>query len=164
MWRFSAQSGKMPYPFQFPFFNDEIISESPVSLEILGANCFYVCGSLSSVTFESESKFSRIEKKAFFLHRLKSWVRGASLAEDPRCSLARCSARPNRGHNSGLIRELPEIAPKFWSGLPLLNQTFQRLLRAATINFICSSGRKIMLLHSVPEFSFPTPMISFTSF
>jgi hypothetical protein len=35
------------------------------SVEVLGANWFYECRSLSLVAFESESKLSRIENAAF---------------------------------------------------------------------------------------------------
>jgi hypothetical protein len=37
----------------------------PSSVEVLGESCFYRCGSLSSVTFESGSRLSRIESRAF---------------------------------------------------------------------------------------------------
>jgi hypothetical protein len=38
----------------------------PASVEVLGECCFAECGSLSLVTFESESRLSRIEELAFF--------------------------------------------------------------------------------------------------
>jgi hypothetical protein len=37
----------------------------PASVEILGDECFSLCGSLYSVTFESGSRLSRIEGRAF---------------------------------------------------------------------------------------------------
>jgi hypothetical protein len=39
--------------------------ESPSSVEIIGEACFVRCGSFTSLTFESESKLSRIETYAF---------------------------------------------------------------------------------------------------
>jgi hypothetical protein len=36
----------------------------PVSVEVLAVNCFGECRSLSSITFESGSRLSRIEKEA----------------------------------------------------------------------------------------------------
>jgi hypothetical protein len=37
----------------------------PASVEVLGEKCFFYCISLSSVTFSSESRLSRIEGLAF---------------------------------------------------------------------------------------------------
>jgi hypothetical protein len=37
----------------------------PSSVEVLGERCFSHCGSLSSITFESGSRLSRIEKWTF---------------------------------------------------------------------------------------------------
>jgi hypothetical protein len=38
----------------------------PASIEVLGEECFYLCKSFSSVTFESSSRLSRIDKRAFY--------------------------------------------------------------------------------------------------
>jgi hypothetical protein len=37
----------------------------PASVEVLGEECFYECRSLSSITFESGSRLSGIEARAF---------------------------------------------------------------------------------------------------
>jgi hypothetical protein len=38
----------------------------PNCIEKLGSNCFYACGSLQPVTFETPSNLSRIESEAFY--------------------------------------------------------------------------------------------------
>jgi hypothetical protein len=38
----------------------------PASVEVLSEMCFFGCGSLSSITFESGSRLSRIESRAFY--------------------------------------------------------------------------------------------------
>jgi hypothetical protein len=48
--------------------------EIPSSIEILGSSCFSSCGSLSSITFESNSRLTRIESEAFYESLLQSIV------------------------------------------------------------------------------------------
>jgi hypothetical protein len=44
----------------------------PKNVEILGSKCFYCCKSLSSITFESNSRLTRIESEAFYGSSLQS--------------------------------------------------------------------------------------------
>jgi hypothetical protein len=44
----------------------------PSHVEIRGSECFAYCGSLSSITFESNSHLTRIESEAFSDSRLQS--------------------------------------------------------------------------------------------
>jgi hypothetical protein len=46
----------------------------PSNVEILGSDCFASCGSLSSITFESNSHLTRIESSAFSCSSLQSIV------------------------------------------------------------------------------------------
>jgi hypothetical protein len=46
--------------------------EIPNNIEILGSRCFSSCKSLSSITFESNSRLTRIESKAFYESSLQS--------------------------------------------------------------------------------------------
>jgi hypothetical protein len=46
----------------------------PSNVEILGSKCFADCGSLSSITFESNSRLTRIESLAFKWSSLQSIV------------------------------------------------------------------------------------------
>jgi hypothetical protein len=46
----------------------------PASIELLGEECFANCQSLSSITFESGSRLSRIEKMVFFMAGLVEMI------------------------------------------------------------------------------------------
>jgi hypothetical protein len=46
----------------------------PISIEILGSSCFFFCESLSFITFESNSRLTRIESSAFSCSALQSIV------------------------------------------------------------------------------------------
>jgi hypothetical protein len=51
----------------------------PASIEVLGEKCFSECRSLSSITFESGSRLSRIGKMAFLKTGLVEMIHPASI-------------------------------------------------------------------------------------
>jgi hypothetical protein len=98
----------------------------PCDIEILGSSCFSLCGSLSSILFESNSRLKRIESRAFYGCRL-------SLVIPSTVVFVAYDAHPNV---SQLSLSDPDSCPMFdrWQRLRKSGITvdFQRILEFAS--------------------------------